>query len=111
MDSIDQGVPLATIEEGLAAVRDRIARSERDRADLEKRIAADREEERLLTRLIALRRGESRGLLGPDGNRAESLFDGQSERGRENPLMNVVIEELTSAGRPIHISELMRLLE
>ena len=45
-----EGLPIEVLVESLAVVRNRIARLEQDRADLDNRITADREEERLLTR-------------------------------------------------------------
>ena len=110
MDTSQEGLPIEVIVESLAVVRNRIARLEQDRADLDNRITADREEERLLTRLAALRRGEFAGAPS-ESKKSDYADDGQSERLAENPLLGAVIDELTSVGRPIHISELMRLLE
>jgi hypothetical protein len=110
MDTIQDGLPIEVIAESLAVVRNRIARLEQDRVDLDKRIAADREEERLLTSLVALRRGEFAGASS-ESKKTHYADEGESERLAENPLLGAVIDELTSAGRPIHISELMRLLE
>lgn len=102
----DEGMSDKTIEQALAAVRRRISQAEQDRAELEKRITADREEERLLARLLTLRRGEQQ-LLEPEPvptTPSESVKDGS------NSAVKAVMEELTSAGRALHISELMRVL-
>jgi len=106
-----------TISKALQEVRDRIARAEHDRADLDRVIMAGREEERLLLRLLALRQGDI----------AEEPSDGEQETnsGRRNldearlqnagksatpPFLQVVVRELATAGRPVHISDLMRRL-
>ena len=99
------------IEKALEAVRSRVSRGERDRAELDRTIATAREEQRLLERLLALRRegaakcdAKSSGLEHHNINSA-----GASEAGRT--ALEAVIQELETAGRPLHISELMRLLQ
>jgi hypothetical protein len=99
------------IDRALEITRARIARAERERAELDRVIATSREEERLLTRLLALRRG---GRIAGDGGVAEAPPEHSSPTGTtregKHPAVQAVIEELTAAGRPLHISELMRLL-
>lgn len=99
------------IEKALELTRVRRGRAERERADLERVIAATREEEQLLLRLLALRRTGSASVAGPstEGTRQlESASASFSET--KHPAVQAVIEELSTAGRPLHISELMRLL-
>lgn len=99
------------INRALDIVRARIARAERERAELDRVIAAAREEERLLARLLALRRG---GTTEGDGGAVEAVPEHRSPSGTtrevKHPAVQAVIQELTAAGRPLHISELMRLL-
>ena len=103
------------IETALEAVRARIEKAEGDRAGLDRAIAAAREEERLLQRLLALRRDgpaereleqqEAREAAGDDRPISPTAF-----RRKKYPAVQAVIDELATAGRPLHISELMRLL-
>src|SRR5438128_259715 len=83
MDNIEQSMPIAVIEEGLTVVRNRIARFERDRAELDKQILADREEERLLSRLAALRRGEPSATLTGGPTQEASIHESEPARPRE----------------------------
>src|SRR5437667_4854187 len=91
--------------------RDCRGRAEGERADLERVIAATREEEHLLSRLLALRRT---GAASPDGASAEESrhlgLPSATVGEAKHPAVQAVIEELSTAGRPLHISELMRLL-
>jgi len=97
------------ISRALEAAKARLARAERERAELDRVIAAAREEEQLLQRLLALRR---------DGAAADVAIstiatDQRSSRfgiERTQPVVAAVIQELEAAKRPLHISELMRLL-
>lgn len=107
----------ATIAKALQDVRNRISRAEQDRADLDRVITAAREEERLLLRLLALRRGDppKEEMATPEGN---ALSNGSltertpiSDRGNStHPVLQAVVSELSAAGQPIHISDLMRRL-
>lgn len=100
----------AGIARALETVRARIASAERDRAGLDRSLAIAREEERLLQRLLALRRGETvnveerQEVVQEIAARAGKGIDGKS------PVIKAAIEELSSAGHPVHVSELMRLL-
>lgn len=99
------------IARALETARARIARAEHDRAELDRVIATIREEERLLAQLLALRRGGTVRVEG--GSAEEGPQCGSPPRttsGAKHPAVQAVIEELTAAGRPVHISELMRLL-
>src|SRR5437899_1539495 len=112
MNGTEDAVPTAKLEEGITTIKARIAREESERDALNKRIAADREEEKLLGRLLALRRGEPAvpTTVGPLAVQPENVDHDKSDGGLNNSLVTTVIEELSSAGRPIHISELMRIL-
>lgn len=98
------------IAKALAAARARIARSERERAELDQAIAAAREEERLLLRLLGLRRGDVAQVGGADAPPGVPAPSPELAVGRGHPAVLAVIEELAAAGRPVHISELVRLL-
>ncbi len=97
------------ILKALEAIRARIARQEQQRAELDRQMEVVREEERLLERLLDVRRG----AMAPQHR--DTRLEGASVS--QNPVANAklpaiqaVVEELTAAGRPLHISDLMRLL-
>lgn len=106
MTPVEELMPNEAIENALAVIRQRIDEQEREYAELAKRIAAGKEEEHLLRRILAVRRGE-----GPTGSIASQ---NKSEHTAVKPgsggLLDIVAEELRLAGRPLHISDLMRLL-
>jgi len=105
------------IREGLEEVRARISRAEDDRAKLEQTITALREEERLLQRLLALRCGavptENGGGQVDQDSEIPTFLQLRPTRNAQDgrhPAVQAVVRELAGAGRPLHISELMRLL-
>lgn len=104
----DEGMSEKAIESALEAVRQRISQAEREQLELQKRVAADREEEKLLARLLALRRGEPPMAATDASADATTALTPQGDS--TNTAVRAVIEELVAAGRPLHISELMRLL-
>jgi hypothetical protein len=99
-----------TIMKALEETTATIARAEQQRKALDQTIAAATRERALLEQLLALRRGTvvqptretSRGT--PSDSRPNQHTDETTR------LNDAVIQELRSAGRPVHISELMRLL-
>jgi hypothetical protein len=95
----------------LETVRARIAQQEQQRADLNRLTEAAREEERLLLQLLDVRRGGTEQVQDRNTQRTgvASLGGPIGEAGAL--AIQAVIEELTAAGRPLHISELMRLLK
>jgi hypothetical protein len=111
------GMSESSIAKGLDAVRVRISQFDCQREELERKLALAREEERLLMRLLALRQGLA---LDADDDAlpvedqkclAEKLpAPPETEAGSNLPMVQAVVRELAGAGRPLHISELMRLL-
>lgn len=105
------------IIKALEALRARLTRAEHERAELNRLIASFREEQGLLLRLLSLRR-EGPASVGDDGPPTveEGTPLGEEQRpllqttDKANPVVQAVIQELATAGRPLHISELMRLL-
>lgn len=99
------------INRALEAARSRVVHAERQRAELDRVIAAVREEQQLLERLLALRRG---GALSDhvDGGLppTQQLQTHGAHGDGRHPVARAVVEELEAAGRPLHISELMRVL-
>ena len=100
------------ISRALEVARARAARAEHERGELYRVIVAAREEERLLERLLLLRRN---GVVsGPDDGGAVAEVEPaqrQEPRGEGRHLaVQAVVEELGTVRRPLHISELMRLL-
>lgn len=98
----------------LEVAKTRAAEAERERAELDRAIAAAREEQRLLQRLLDVRRGV---IGGQDSNTKHlplnedrGIAMAVSLPGSKHPSVQAVIDELATASRPLHISELMRLL-
>ena len=123
------------IVKAIESARARARQAERERTELDRAIAAAREEERLLQRLLDVRRGSaqseaaeavvpamspehdagtavlSRDRKGAAAERHQFASTPASLNGRSrHPAVQAVIDELATAGRPLHISELMRLL-
>jgi|SRR5215467_531660 len=96
------------IRAALDDVRSRIAEAEAQRAQLDRVIANGKEEERLLQRLLALRSGDEL----PSAEKPVSLLDQRDSSilSSGSVAVDAVVTELGSIGRPVHISELMRLL-
>jgi hypothetical protein len=98
--------------DALKSARERIGRAEIERSKFEAAITAARKEERLLIKLLELR-----GIDSPDSGQKSGTVrksvPGQKRASgyMRRPLIDAVIEELTSSGRPVHISELMRMLQ
>ncbi len=112
--NIDVGTVSSALDEAtlVVAIQDaerRISDGEAKRLELDRSISAAREEKRLLERLLEIRR---KGAVETDpiaeGNPAGDPL--KSERAA-HPAVDSVVAELESAGRPIHISELVRLLK
>ena len=106
MTDREELMPDAAIENALAAIRQRIAEQEREHAHLAKRIAVSKAEEHLLGQILAVRRGERASKPAAFQNTS----DGTAAKKGSDSLLEIVGEELRSAGRPLHISDLMRLL-
>lgn len=115
MNSDDAGLLSdEAIVKAIEIARDRAAKAERQRADLDRTIAMAQEEERLLCRLLDVRRGVStreevkhEGLSSVAGAPSSASL---SVNGSKHSAVQAVIDELIAATRPLHISELMRLL-
>jgi hypothetical protein len=105
-----------TIVKALQEVRDRISHAEHHRAELDRAIKAAREEERLLLRILALRRGdtgEGQNPAVPENDLEKRDFEHEGLLHGENSKhssLQAVVRELAVAGRPLHISDLMRRL-
>jgi hypothetical protein len=97
--------------DALKSARERIGQAEIERSKLEAAITAARKEERLLVKLLELR-----GVHSPDSGQKSSTVrksvpgEKRANGNLKRPLVDAVLEELTSSGRPVHISELMRML-
>lgn len=105
----------SVIETVLAEARERIAQLEVQQDAIRLALAAAKEEEQLLLRLLALRQSpkevtEFRSDERP--GRADVTLNGASTENvsKCHPVTDEVARELANTGRPIHISELMRLL-
>ncbi len=98
-----------TLAKALDSVRTRISEADEVRKSAEEAISKAREEERLLARLLALRSsaGPAAQTSGLSGRESAP----SSEPKARVPAVAAAIGELEMAGRPLHISELMRLLK
>ena len=100
-------------EDGVAAaldgIRRKIAELDEARREVEKQLSVSREEERLLKRLLSLRTGETPQEASPIVNEPSIPHLGDAAF-RGVPAVAAVLAELSAAGRPLHVSELMRLL-
>jgi len=111
-----EGIDEGSISKALEMARSRRERAERERAELDVVIAEAREEERLLLGLLALRRGELKSSMQATSSAEGGASNSTGTRKPQpdgpptQPAVQAVIAELTAAGRPLHISELMRLL-
>ncbi len=100
------------IKKALEEIQARIAKALESRAELERTIAGAREEERLLKRLLALKHHRESFEGNSEANPIGDLQLPEHPDGTDpgHPVIQAVVEELASAGRPLHISDLMRLL-
>lgn len=105
----ERHLPDDVILRALEAARTRAASAEKQRSDLDREIAAAREEQRLLEDLLALRQNGSRPGAVPDAADSDRVMAPSRSAGES--LLQAVVHELQAAGRPVHISELMRLLK
>ena len=94
----------------LEATRDRVENAKRERAELDRVIAASQEEAQLLERLLAIRRRSERDAPFDDYTDGMVRSAIEEQRGGKHPAVDAVIRELERASRPLHISELMSLL-
>jgi hypothetical protein len=115
MSDKDAELSEEAILKALDLAKERAVQAERGRAELDRVIAAAREEQRLLQRLLDVRRNASEAPQPdpkPDNEKApfSEKIPFSARASRTNPAMQTVIDELATASRPLHISELMRLL-
>ena len=108
MSDASDPMPLDTVEQAVEAIRRRIREAETRCAELQKRVALDREEEKLLTRLLSLRRGDLVQNSQAIPRTPDTVINSPARPA--DAALQAVIDELTTAGRPVHISDLMRLL-
>jgi hypothetical protein len=94
------------VAELLELVRGRIASLVREHDALERTIVAAREEERLWEQILAVRRGHPLR----SETAASRKVGSASPPSIGHPAVQAVVGELEAAGRPLHISDLMRLL-
>jgi hypothetical protein len=105
-ESLSEAVLVAALD----AARDRAAALEA----AVNRALADRDraqqEVHLLTQLLAVRRGAEASLRSEDADSKPNAESAPPRRLSPHPSVQQAISELKSAGKPLHISELMRLL-
>jgi len=97
------------LEEALELLRGRLESAETRRAEADQEVSKLREEETLLAQLLALRRGHRAGQ--PEAAApVASVAQRTQGSGSKSGVLKAVQAELLRAGRPLHISDLMRLL-
>jgi hypothetical protein len=106
---------VSMITQALEETRARISSAQHQLAEAERTVKAAQEEERLLLRLLALREGAApaeHGLMLPGQNSqgSEHAVEPKRAENSKHPAVQAVVRELATAGRPLHISDLMRLL-
>lgn len=104
-----QDISDADLEAALTAARARSQDLDERIEEIQRQREAVRREAQLLKELVDLRKGGS-----PDRARRDEAKDSNSAdvpHRAPHPSVEAVIGELERAGRPLHISELMRLLE
>jgi len=122
LDNADEGLNFAEPSMGLSVealvgaleeVKQRVRQLRAQISGLEHRLANAQEEERILTKLLALRRGEHFGqpTAAHVGDvRTTPLQPIASPAKRSHQSVDAVVAILKEADHPVHISELMRLL-
>jgi hypothetical protein len=108
MSDATDPMPTKAIERALEVIRRRVSEAETECAALRERIAVDHEEERLLARILSIRRGEA--IQNTHAVAISEIAARHSDPRPAATLLQAVLEELNSAGRPLHISDLMRVL-
>jgi hypothetical protein len=110
-ERIEEEMTEESLKKALLAVQERIEKAERERAELQQKIAVARQEERLLSQLLELRgRRLTDAQAGREANYRISGEINPTNSLTGHPVIAAVIEELATAGRPVHISDLMRML-
>ena len=104
----DEGISVEALEQELAALRRRLSNAEAQRAAAEQEIRKIRGKRRYFAQLLALRQGnrEPNTSLRVPADFAEKSSNDSPLDG----VLRAVHAELLKAGRPLHISDLMRLL-
>lgn len=100
------------VEAAIERTRAEITRLEKEREGLAQKLAELREEARLLSMLLELRRTgrASPNLTRPDQGMDSPSSSSHAPRSSTQPAVEASIRELTASGRPLHISDLMRTL-
>ncbi len=93
------------IKASLTAIREQLLIAANELAQQQSKLAALKEEERLWERLLALRQGEAEPLLPIEKQHSNTPGDSVGKT-----AVKAVHDELEKAQRPLHISEIMRLL-
>src|SRR5688500_2348168 len=112
----EPGLPGAISDEAVAtaleSVRAVISGLMRDRDERDKRLSLARQEEQLWEQILSVRRGSPSPTPPVEAvpNATAVRPSGDSEPASGHPAVHAVIRELGAAGRPLHISDLMRLL-
>src|SRR5580692_422429 len=107
-ESTKESLPTEILSEALRDAHRRINVCEAEIADLARELDKFREEERLLKKLLTLRNGEAVKIEGdPDATAGREHLDKLSAK---EITLSAVIEVLRETGKPVHISELMRVL-
>ena len=101
----------AMLQKALSAVREQIREAEGELNEIYRKMNRARQEERLLVQLLKLR-NQHLSDAPPENSPNLTNMQGSEESTSisDHPVIKAVIGELASAGRPVHISDLMRTL-
>ena len=101
----------AMLKKALSAVREQIREAEGELEEIHRKMNLARQEERLLVQLLKLRGQHLSDASSENSPNLTNLQDTEESTSiSAHPVIKAVIGELASAGRPVHISDLMRVL-
>jgi hypothetical protein len=107
-DKSEDSLPTTVVSKALEALVEQMSLLEAQMAELGRELTKRREEERLLRKLIALRTCDS---AAPETVMSSSLAGAPNgDRGVKAVVIEAVVDTLKEAARPVHISDLMRVL-
>ena len=105
----ERGLSSELLTEAIRDIRERVARTRSQLGELQESLAADEQEERLLAELLAVR-----GASFPKDEKLDTQAPMVEAVPPDGSGAHEAVEEavklLRAAGRPVHISELMRML-
>ena len=111
--SENESLTTEVLKQALNQVKERLSRITQEMVELQRAMAVAKEEEKLLDRLLKVRSGADIVQESPAQFRSKHDVIGSETQiyKVKSPVVNEAIKILEDAGRPLHISELMRILK